>query len=106
MSHIGSFPTVDLGENRVLWFGMSVASPDALRAVRERTVVTAEVPETDGRRRTDTFIRARDGVVFNTILFNTTYRKLIIPSFAHFPVNDFRTKVLWQISIEQTGVAA
>lgn len=65
---------------------MSVASPEVLRAVKERTVVTSEVPETDARRRADKIVEARDGVAFNTILFNTLHRKLIIPSFAHFSV--------------------
>jgi hypothetical protein len=84
--HIGSFRTVDLGKSRVLWFGMSIASADVLRTVRTRTEVEAKVPETDGRRRSDVLIKAREGVVFNTVLFNTTHRQLVIPSFAHFSV--------------------
>jgi hypothetical protein len=74
--HIGTYRSTDLGQGRVLWFGMSIASPDVLRLVHTRTLVDAQVPPTDARRRGDVIMRAREDVVFNEVLFNGEHRKL------------------------------
>jgi hypothetical protein len=63
--HVGSYRTTDLGNGRVLWFGMSIASPDVLRPVHVKTQVDALVPPTDAIRRSDVIMRARENVVFN-----------------------------------------
>jgi hypothetical protein len=83
--HMGGFPTTDLGEGRVLWFGMSIASPDVFRPVKTRTEVEAQLPPTDSRRRADITVQAREGVVFNTLLFDQD-RQPVIPCFGHFSV--------------------
>jgi hypothetical protein len=83
--HIGSFRTVDLGEGRVLWFGMSVASPDVLRPVKISTEVEAQLPPTDSRRRADVAVQAREGIVFNTLLFDQECQPAV-PGFGHFAV--------------------
>ena len=84
--HVGKYSTTDLGNGRVLWFGMSVASPDVLRRLHVNTDVEAHVPSGDSRRRGEVLMDARDGIVFNTVLFSELNRKLVVPSFAHFYV--------------------
>lgn len=84
--HIGSFRTTDLGEGRVLWFGMSIASPNVLRPVNLHTEVAAHIPPTDARRRIEVVMQAREAVVFNTLLFNEKRRDFVTPCFAHFSV--------------------
>ena len=67
----------ELGEDRVLWFGMSITLPNVLRVVNLRTEVEAHVPPTDARRRIDVVTQAREAVVFNTLLFNEEHRNLL-----------------------------
>jgi len=82
--HLGRPRTLDLGESCVLWFGLSVADENALRLVREETVVTAPVPPSDGRRRIEAFIAARDKVQFPLISRNTEHPRRTDASFLHF----------------------
>ena len=65
--HLGSGLTTDLGDNRFLWFGMSVAGSNVLKAVRQETVFHTMVPASDTTRRTDAFMASREGVVFNIL---------------------------------------
>lgn len=84
--HVGGYPTTDLGEGRVLWFGLSIASPDTLRRLRTLTKVEAQAHSNDAHRRAEVFMASRNGVVYNTLMFNTTNYRPIVPSFAHFTV--------------------
>jgi hypothetical protein len=84
--HAGSYPTIDLGDGRVLWFGLSIASPDTLRLLRSSTKVEAQAHPNDSRRRAEVFMASRNGVVYNTLMFNTENYRPIAPSFAHFTV--------------------
>ena len=84
--HIGRFPTTDLGEGRVLWFGMSIAAPDTLRRLCTHTKVEAHIHPNDAHRRADVFKVAREGVAENVLMLNTTNHPLAWPRFAHFTV--------------------
>jgi hypothetical protein len=84
--HVGRYPTTDLGDGRVLWFGLSIASPKTLRRLRTRTKVEAHIHPNDSLRRAEVFKNAREGIVYNTLMFNTTSNHLIVPGFAHFTV--------------------
>lgn len=57
-TRINGTSTIPLGDGRVLWFGMSVAECTSLQAAYETTLVTAEVHESDSRRRTEVFAAA------------------------------------------------
>ena len=82
--HLGGPRTLDLGESRVLWFGLSVADENALRLVRQKTVVTAPVPSSDSRRRIEGLIAARDKAQFPLISRNTDHPRRTEGSFLHF----------------------
>jgi hypothetical protein len=60
--------------------------PQALRPLHTHTAVKAFIHPNDIRRRADVFTEARDGAVFNTLMFNTAVQNLVMPSFAHFTV--------------------
>jgi hypothetical protein len=83
--HLGRFSTTDLAEERVLWFGMSVASADVFRPLKNQTEVEAPIPPTDSHRRADVMIEARKDIVFNTVLFNRE-RQPVTSGFGHFSV--------------------
>jgi hypothetical protein len=82
--HLGKLRTLDLGESRVLWFGLSVADENALRLLCEETVVTATVPASDGQRRIDAFMASRDGAQFPLVSLNTEQAKRTDQAFLHF----------------------
>ena len=89
--HVGSnrksgFPTADLGDGRVLWFGLSIPHPRVLRPLRESTKAIGQVNARDACRRADVFMDAREGVEFNDLLFNTGIEHVPQPSYAHFTV--------------------
>ncbi len=85
-AHVGIYPTINLGDGRVLWFGLSIASPDTLRLLRTSTRIEAQAHSNDSRRRAEVFMASRDGVIYNTLMVNTKYSRPSIPSFAHFTV--------------------
>jgi hypothetical protein len=82
--HEGRFPTIDLGEGRRLWCGISVARFDDLREVRKEVVVEAPVPMVDAQRRINNFVTAREQLVFNTLQLNAMARHRFVPGFLHF----------------------
>ncbi len=77
------FGTADLGSGRHLWFGMSLNSFDVLREVKSQTVVGGNVPESDSKRRLDTFMQARSGVEFPCIKLDPDAQDLFKPGFPH-----------------------
>jgi len=81
---LGKLRTLDLGESKVLWFGLSVTDENALRLLCEETVVTATVPPSDGRRRIDAFMASRDGAQFPLVSLNTEQAKGTDQVFLHF----------------------
>jgi len=83
--HIGTFRTEALGEGRVLWFGMAIASPDVLRPALKETLAKAAVPLNDAERRIAVALQAREGVVFNTLLVDQDHAPTA-PGFMHFSV--------------------
>jgi len=68
--HFGGPTTLDLGEGKALWFGMSVAEASALRVAKKQTLVQANVPSSDARRRTDVFRSAREATTFPIVTVN------------------------------------
>jgi hypothetical protein len=82
--HLGRPRTLDIGESRVLWFGLSVANESALRLVREETTVIARVPPSDGKRRMDAFVAARDGAQFPIVSLNPQHPTPNNKGFLHF----------------------
>lgn len=84
--HLGKPRTLDLGESRVLWFGMSVVNEHILRPVRNQTRLRVYIPRSDARRRLDAFIAARDGARFPIVELNDEYSVSFDPAFLHFAV--------------------
>lgn len=76
--------TLDVGQSRVLWFGMSVASADVLRLVCRETVATATTPPSDSDRRMEVFGSSREGAEFNLISANTDGPRVPQSHFLHF----------------------
>jgi hypothetical protein len=81
--HLGSYRTTDLGAGRALWFGMSIASADVLRAVKVSTEADSQVPSADALRRAEVAVRAREGLDFNILLFDQDQSPLFA-GFCHF----------------------
>lgn len=67
----GGPTTLDLGDGKVLWFGMSVADDNALRVVKKQTLVQAAIPPSDAHRRTDVFRNAREATTCPIVALNT-----------------------------------
>ena len=62
--HQGGPPATDLGEDRVLWFGMSLASTEVMRELRKETVATFEVPAKTSEWKLKEFFQSREGKEF------------------------------------------
>lgn len=62
--HMDGGQTIPLGENRFLWLGMSVASDTALRELKRETIIQAQAPSSDIKRRLQVFIQSRCGAEF------------------------------------------
>jgi len=83
-NHLGTGRTIDLGQRRFLWFGLSVASPDVLKEVKRETVVRARVPASDAKRRMECFLASREGAVFNIIHLTSDAKDRFKEGFLHF----------------------
>jgi hypothetical protein len=84
--HLGHGRTIELGEERFLWFGMSIANSDVLKDVRDETVYQVFVPPSDAKRRMDVLMNSRDGVIYNIILLPPQTKQLVNMNFIHFVV--------------------
>jgi hypothetical protein len=62
--HQGGPEATDLGDGRVLWFGLSLASTEVLRELRKDTVATFEVPDRTAKWKADQFKKSREGKEF------------------------------------------
>ena len=62
--HQGGPPATDLGGGRVLWFGMSLASTEVMRELRQETVATFDVPDRTAEWKVKQFIASRQGKEF------------------------------------------
>jgi hypothetical protein len=82
-SHSNTFRTVPLGDGRVLWFGMSIADCTVLREAKMDTVITAEVPSSDSRRRMEAFLASRENVDFPLVSLEPEAVSRYSPGFAH-----------------------
>ena len=83
-NHLGAGRTTDLGENRFLWFGLSIADSNVLKAVRKETVFHTMVPSSDSKRRTDAFMASREGAIFNVISVHPDAKQRFDTGFLHF----------------------
>ena len=81
--HFGGPTTLDLGEGKALWFGMSVADGNALRVAKKLTVVRANVPPSDAQRRADVFRQATEATIFPIVTPNPATLS-DAPGFYHF----------------------
>ena len=84
--HLGRPATLAIGEGRVLWFGLTRANASALRVVHQETVITADVPPSDSRRRMDVFSAAREGAAFPMLTFNAEHTTPASRGLCHFAV--------------------
>jgi len=65
--HLEGPKTTNIGDQRFLWFGLSVNNLDELRIVKQKTRVIADSPESDVRRRYEVFSKARAQAVFQIL---------------------------------------
>ena len=85
-THLGSPPTLALGDGRVLWFGMSVANPLVMRKVMREISVTTLAPATDAERRVEVFRKAREGAMFPIVSLHPKATAYCPKGFLHFAV--------------------
>lgn len=78
--------TLNLGDGRRLWFGMSVKSIDWLRVAGTKTVVSGLVPASDYERRRDAILSSRDGAQFPIMRLHEQADKTFEEGFYHFAV--------------------
>lgn len=93
--HLGNFPTVDLGEGRRLWFGMSISDLSSLWPVSRKTTVVAKSPPLDVNRRAKVFVEARKGAKYQIIEPHPYADKILPVGFFHVSVilgpSNFKT---------------
>ncbi len=82
--HSVSYRTASLGDGRCLWFGLS-AEPKELREAKAQTIAVADCPDGDARRRAESFVKARDGQIFQALSLNPSLRPRH-PGFLHVAV--------------------
>jgi hypothetical protein len=82
--HFGGPKTLPLGDDRFLWFGMSIAGEHALHEVKNQTTVTANVPGTDAARRINVFKESRDAIVFPIVSLPQHTLSVPAPYFFHY----------------------
>jgi hypothetical protein len=84
--HIGKTSTLELGQSRVFWFGLSVAKDELLMPLYQKTRFRFPVPGSDAQRRINSFVAAREGVEFPLITLNSEVERVAEPSLLHFAV--------------------
>jgi len=85
--HLGGPLTAELGPNQYLWCGLSINSLDELRIVKRETSVTAQVPESDARRRFEVFRKSRENAKFQILDWHD-----------HIWEKDLNNDVFWHFS--------
>ncbi len=84
--HLGSPLTLNLGDGRYLWFGISISDLNILRVVKEQTEISALVPPSDATRRTDIILASRSNAVFQILEFHPEAVSSIKSGFLHFGI--------------------
>ena len=82
--HLGGPVTLDLGQNRVLWFGLSIAHPTVLREVLSTLTIVATIPPSDSRRRGDVIRKAGEYATQLIVTTNTEHAVSTSENFLHF----------------------
>ena len=62
--HQGGPPATDLGGGRVFWFGLSIASTNVMRELRQEIIATFDVQDHTAEWKTKQFIQSRQGKEF------------------------------------------
>ena len=81
--HLGGHKTIDLGEGRVLWFGVSFESPRAFVPAFNVTSLSFPSPVRDTERRRMVLLKAREGARFPLLDFPSTPYEIKRPAFCH-----------------------
>jgi hypothetical protein len=84
--HVAGPRTLDLGEGRVLWFGLSFQTFEAFRPVLNETTLEFVSPRSDSQRRREAFTAAREGALFPIIALNGEHPNPFHESFVHVSV--------------------
>ena len=71
--HLGSPRALDLGKNRILWFGFTIESPTFLKKLYKKTVVSFPSPPNDAERRINEFNKSREGMDFPILSINNDF---------------------------------
>jgi hypothetical protein len=82
--HLRRWPTYTLGDERVLWCGLSVARETALRELKAETLVISDAPPSRSRQRSDWFLQARGGAEFLWVSLHSETRGHFQEGFLHF----------------------
>ena len=82
--HLGRLPTLDLGQNRFLWFGMSLSGLDALRLIYRRTSLVMGIPSADSARRIKIFNESRQDAAFQIVQLHPDAAGVASQGFLHF----------------------
>lgn len=83
--HLRQAPTRNLGNGRVLWFGLSSVDRHCFKPVLRTTHIEFDSPLGDGNRRREVFQKARDGAVFPIVSFPESHADHFgTPKFFHF----------------------
>jgi len=73
--------TVSLGQDRFLWFGMSVARDNLLREVKRKNALSWKVPQGDAQRRLDLVRTLQQSADYTSVSLPPDRRE---PGFLHF----------------------
>lgn len=71
--HLGSPRTLDLGKNRILWFGFTIESPMVLKKLYKKTIISFPSPPKDAERRINEFHKSREGIEFPILSINDDF---------------------------------
>jgi len=82
--HQGGGQTSNLGEGRVLWFGLSIAAPTVLRDLRRETIVSFQSPPSDSNRRARAFIEAEKNTQSLIVRLGSDAQHPFPQGFLHF----------------------
>jgi hypothetical protein len=87
-SHLGNlnFPTIDIGEGRTVWFGMSISTYSVLWPVSQKTTVVAKSPKSDVHRREKVFMEAREGSQYQILEPHPESDKISPTGFFHVSI--------------------
>lgn len=84
--HLHGPRTLILDKNRVLWCGISIADAHVLRIVKRETKIVSDSPPGDSIRRSEIFLKAREGAKFPILYRNDEHFAPFQEGFLHFGI--------------------